>query len=1673
MISKKALNQIDALMREKKSWNHAQCKIDTHLLLAAKRRLARPLTAGLPQLRSVGNIDSSQNVLVDIKASVSTELLEGIVAVGGTVVNSHAQYDAIRARLPLARLETIAGEDAVIRIRPADQVITNMTNTSEGDVAHGANIARTMSALDGSGVTVGVLSNGVDSLAARQSTGDLPPSVTVLSGQGGTGDEGTAMLEIVHDLAPGATLFFATAMGGQAQFAQNIIDLQTAGCEVIIDDVLYFAEPVFQDGVIAQAVETVAGAGVVFVSSAGNLGNLNNGTSSVWEGDYRLIAAPPAVGSFDAHDFGGGANTNRITSDSQFGFSLSWSDPQQGSSNDYDLILLNSTGTTVLAASANPQDGTQEPFEFISSEGVNDNQNLLVIVKFSGSARFLHLNALGGRLSSATDGQIFGHAAAENALAVAAVDWRDAGGGGGVFNGTESVESFSSDGPRRIFYEPDGTPITPGDFLSAGGLVRQKPDVAGADGVATSTPGFNPFFGTSAAAPHVGAIAALVIENGISATVSDIREAFTTTAFDIEASGVDRDSGFGIINAIAAAEFSPCAITGISAGDQSACEPMTNTYSQDVIISYTKAPETGTLDLNGQSFAITGSPQNITLTNLTADGTSVDVSAMFSAEAGCELTVVDLYSAPVPCSEAVISCPEDVTIQCGESMDPEVNEILGFASATDACDPEPAVTFADTTLFDGCGGYTGTITRIWTAANSAECGSGTSHCTQLITIVDTIAPLLVPPPNVTIDCEASTDSSNTGAASAIDKCDGSPVVEFSDSLGGTCPAVLTRTWTTTDACGNMTSADQTIVLSPDLVGYWALDDEAGSIAADSSGNNNSGTLFNGPEWRTGRIDGSLEFDGNDDYVDLGVIETGHPLQLPEGGTIVVWMNQRAGDRWQRVVDKSTAGSGANGYALIADPFDRSIWLSVDGANYKSGPGIYAFDDWTHIAVVIAETAFEIYIDGVLTSGTFQSGSARLPPNVATTMRIGTWNHASGREFNGFLDELRTYNRALTAMEISALMAEADPDSALIAHYQLDEGEGCTTNDSIDGTASLEGSLEPNCTLTESDGPSWSTSNAISGNALEFDGNDDYVDLGVIETGHPLQLLEGGTLAVWMNQRAGDRWQRIVDKSTAGSGANGYALIADPFDRSIWLSVDGANYKSGPGVYAFDDWTHIAVVIAETAFEIYIDGVLTSGTFQSGNARLPPNVATTMRIGTWNHASGREFNGFLDELRTYNRALTAMEISALMAEADPDSALIAHYQLDEGEGCTTNDSIDGTASLEGSLEPNCTLTESDGPSWSTSNAISGNALEFDGNDDYVDLGVIETGHPLQLLEGGTLAVWMNQRAGDRWQRIVDKSTAGSGANGYALIADPFDRSIWLSVDGANYKSGPGVYAFDDWTHVAVVIAETAFEIYIDGVLTSGTFQSGSARLPPNVATTMRVGTWNHASGREFNGFLDDLRIYNRTLVATEINTIASEGSLSSSMVTNSIPFIDLHSTQAVNDTINTLNILSRTVYEDGEDKSIAGWTAFGPGQVLNITDFSGNRIISTEAKLVGDPFRLGLEDHQDWNNTVEFIAYFAVLMEEEAAVYFRVETSSGEKYLCYGPGLESFGINGGVIHFGLGIDPDGQWHAIYRDLAEDVRQALPGAEILSVKDFYVFGSVKLDDIMLLDIGSESP
>lgn len=616
-VTQTTMQQIQILLKEKNSRNEVERKMDSRLLQAYRESIGQKMAEGLNLVPANVDADFAGILKVDISANVSDAFLAKITALGGTIIFASPQYHTLRASVNLKAVEKIAALPEVKFIQPAvksmlvdadrkeidastsyaDRVAKVRAQlkayldkmhpltgkvTSEGDVTHRAADVRSTYGYQGQGIKIGVLSdsyNAKNGAANNVANGDLPgpgnpdgdlTPVTVVQDFSGGSDEGRAMLQVIHDLAPKATLFFATADISEASFATNIQTLRnTYGCNIIVDDVFYFDEPTFQDGIVAQAVDAVTASGALYFSSAGNSGALAKGTSGVFEGDFNDAGSLPfssGTKSGTIHNFGtvGSPVNGDIITAKGLVYNLNWSDAWGASGDDYDLFLVSSSGT-VKSSSTNVQSGTQNPYEQISAPSLTSGDRLVVFKTSGSSVRAFHLNTNRGELTIGTNGQTSGHACAVNAFCMAATPAHGAFSSGyptgpypNPFNSSNQVEPFSSDGPRRMFYNPDGSPITPGNFTFAtnGGTVLNKPDLTAADGVKTTfgiLSGLSPFYGTSCAAPHAGAIAALILSANPSLTPAQVRTILTSTALDIESNGYDINSGYGIIQAFQAA----------------------------------------------------------------------------------------------------------------------------------------------------------------------------------------------------------------------------------------------------------------------------------------------------------------------------------------------------------------------------------------------------------------------------------------------------------------------------------------------------------------------------------------------------------------------------------------------------------------------------------------------------------------------------------------------------------------------------------------------------------------------------------------------------------------------------------------------------------------------------------------------------------------------------------------------------------------------------------------------------------------------------------------------------------------------------------------------------------------------------------------------------------------
>jgi len=411
--------------------------------------------------------------------------------------------------------------------------------TSLGDSILKAADLRSTLGVTGQGVKVGVISLGIDhwSTVAAAPYYDLPSSITINSSiSTGTGDEGTALMEILHDLAPDAQLFFSGSTGSADM--PNAIDwLVGQGVDVIMDDIGNFAQPFFEDGSIAQAAQSAIDAGVTYVASAGNYGpsTYNSGWSH-----YQHEFVDDGSG---LHDFGAGdiSKAMYVDAGAEIGAYLQWSDPWNASGNDYDLYLLDASAN-VLASSENYQTGTQHPYESLSWTNGGAGQVVhIVISKFSGQDRELELFAGGSDVESLqynTRGDsIIGHSALTSVITVGAISASD--------TNWDDVEDYSSRGPSTVYT----------DFPSQTSVQRNSLDVCGITGVQTRVGllGYhsNPFYGTSAATPHIAAIAALLLELDPTLTPAEVQDRINNYADDIETAGYDHVSGYGRANALA------------------------------------------------------------------------------------------------------------------------------------------------------------------------------------------------------------------------------------------------------------------------------------------------------------------------------------------------------------------------------------------------------------------------------------------------------------------------------------------------------------------------------------------------------------------------------------------------------------------------------------------------------------------------------------------------------------------------------------------------------------------------------------------------------------------------------------------------------------------------------------------------------------------------------------------------------------------------------------------------------------------------------------------------------------------------------------------------------------------------------------------------------------------
>lgn len=488
------------------------------------------------------------------------------------ITNGQSQF-IITGKMPIANLLKLNDLEGMVNFcRPLYPALTNAgVSQTAGDSAMRTNYVRNSFGVQGDDITIGVMSDSYNTLPGNPANndvvnGDLPGSANPLNTNpvrvlkefplGQRSDEGRAMLQIVHDIAPKAKLSFRTGFLSPGDFAAGIRELAADGCNVIVDDITFITEPFFKKGAVDSAVTEVTNNGVVYITAAGNFGNKSYGAV------FNPVTAPARLRGM-AHNFGGGdilqsdSVKGSVSNPGVYTLVLQWVDDiyslsGSGTSNDLDIYLADDAGNPIVGYNRNNIGG--DPLEILPfTVTSNSTVNIMIIntaANPSPNLRFKYVVFRGDLKINEYNSEsstIVGHGKSTDAFTVGAARYSQTP----AFGVNVPVkESFSS----------------PGGNVLENGIISQKPDIVGPDGVNTTinfgnvdseSDGLPNFFGTSAAAPHVAGAAALLLQASKKfynafLTPASVKTTFQNTAVDMDAPGFDFNTGYGFIQADAA-----------------------------------------------------------------------------------------------------------------------------------------------------------------------------------------------------------------------------------------------------------------------------------------------------------------------------------------------------------------------------------------------------------------------------------------------------------------------------------------------------------------------------------------------------------------------------------------------------------------------------------------------------------------------------------------------------------------------------------------------------------------------------------------------------------------------------------------------------------------------------------------------------------------------------------------------------------------------------------------------------------------------------------------------------------------------------------------------------------------------------------------------------------------
>ena len=734
-------------------------------------------------------------------------------------------------------------------------------------------------------------------------------------------------------------------------------------------------------------------------------------------------------------------------------------------------------------------------------------------------------------------------------------------------------------------------------------------------------------------------------------------------------------------------------------------------------------------------------------------------------------------------------------------------------------------------------------------------------------------------------------------------------------------------------------------LTNGLVGYWKMDETSWATdcsttsVLDASGNISNGAACpnaSSPSPSTGKFGLGGVFDGSDDYV---LVNDANNLDVTTTFTFSAWVNAStlaSGDYY--IFSKDGVGSdttGAFGFFLQSGGRVCYETNNLGDGNICSDSDAVFSNGWYHVvatydSAILSKPIF--YVNGIQ-QGYFNTRTTVSPSALNTNLLIGRRGN-NGSLFNGYIDELRIYNRTLSSSEVRQLYTWAPGP---IGHWKMDENAGISSTYDSSGNG-FTGTLQDFAASQRV----WTSGK--HGSALQFDGVDDYVDFYSSQM-DSVFLGSQGTAEIWMKVRNAAVWSdntaRVLFKLGPDS-SNSVQIQKDASNIVLFAYAAGGTSETSSQIITPTDWTHLVMTWDKQneVVQYYVNGVLVETDTVLGSWAGSLHITRTSIGNNYNGSSA--WDGALDDFRLYNYVRSPSQIVEDMNGGHPPAgspvgSAIINLKFDEMQGTSVGNMGYGGLGYNGSIS---------GATWYQGGKNSG-AISTATSTNYVSMGDQTF---VDNATGLTTGFWVKPITLATNKALVSKSNM-SDQNSFAVVTDN-SASDEIRVHIPTSTSDTGTYfltsnlnlANDTWSYVSVIFnasesASTRVRVYKDGKAISG---SVTGTLPDKLTTgttsLLKVGASDSGSYTALNAVFDDMKIYPYPLTYDQM-LIDYNGKAA----------LQLGSLSTHSDGVTASNSASRELCVPGDTTSCTppiGWWKMDEGTGQTIGDSSGNGNAST-------------------------------------------------------------------------------------------------------------------------------